>query len=507
MHIRPLSCNFAPWAPAGAVYLIAMITFCIALALLIGGYFTYGTLVTRIFGQDPKRPTPVCTMADGVDYVELPTWKIFLIQFLNIAGLGPIFGAIMGVMYGPAAFLWIVLGTIFAGGVHDYLSGSLSLRMNGASLPEVVGSQLGARVKNVMRVFALLLLVLLGAVFVYNPAELLARLTGALDVPWWVVIILAYYVAATLLPIDKVIGKLYPIFGFALLFMAAGLGVMLFVHSSAVPEVWEQFYNHKPDPAATPIFPIMFVTIACGAISGFHATQSPLMARCLKNESHAKPVFYGAMVAEGIVALVWAAAAVAFTGGYEQLGAFIGKGTPAPLVDTLSRSWLGTFGGILAILGVVVAPITSGDTALRSARLIAADFMKFEQHTLARRLMVSVPIFVLCGIIMLMPYDSLWRYFAWSNQVLAVFTLWAASVWLARHGRCYWVALVPAVFMTMVVTSYIFFAPEGFTLISKAATGHPIPYWSAMVVGGAATLLLVALFIRWKSRLRDIEAA
>lgn len=478
-----------------------MITFCIALALLVLGYFTYGAFVAHVFGQDAKRPTPVQTMADGVDYVVLPSWKIFLIQFLNIAGLGPIFGAIMGVMYGPAAFLWIVFGTIFAGGVHDYLSGSLSIRMGGASLPEIVGSQLGTRIKNVMRVFALLLLLLLGAVFVYNPAELLARLTGALDIPWWVAIILAYYVAATLLPIDKVIGKLYPIFGFALLFMAAGLAVMLFVHASAVPEVWDQFYNHKPDPQATPIFPIMFVTIACGAISGFHATQSPLMARCLKSESHARPVFYGAMVAEGIVALVWAAAAVAFTGGYEQLEDFIGKGTPAPLVDTLSRSWLGTFGGILAVLGVIVAPITSGDTALRSARLIAADFMKLEQHTLMRRLMVSVPIFVLCGVIMLMPYDSLWRYFAWSNQVLAVFTLWAATVWLARNGRFYWIALVPAVFMTMVVSCYIFYAPEGFTLLSKAFTGVPIPYWTSILVGSFLTITLLALFVRWKRNL------
>ena len=286
-----------------------MISFVIALAVLIAGYFTYGLSVSRIAGQDPSHVTPVHTKADGVDFVPLPNWKIFLIQFLNIAGLGPIFGAIMGVMYGPAAFLWISLGTIFAGAVHDYLSGLMSLRMGGAPLPEIAGRELGDKIKNVMRVFALLLMILVGAVFVYNPADLLARLTpDHLDITFWVVIIFGYYMAATLLPIDKLIGKLYPLFGFALLFMALGICVMLFVHHDSVPEIWEQFYNHKPDPEANPIFPMMFVTIACGAISGFHATQSPMMTRCLKNEKHARPIFYGAMVCEGVVALIWAAA-------------------------------------------------------------------------------------------------------------------------------------------------------------------------------------------------------
>lgn len=402
-----------------------MISFVIALAILIIGYFTYGKFVSNVFGADPKRTTPVHTMADGVDYVALPTWKIFLIQFLNIAGLGPIFGAIMGVMYGPAAFLWIVFGTIFAGAVHDYLSGMLSLRENGASLPEIVGNQLGSKVKNVMRVFALLLMILVGAVFVYNPADLLAMLTPqSLDRLFWIVVIFVYYMAATLLPVDKLIGKLYPLFGVALLFMALGIMAMLFVHSDAVPEIWHQFYNHKADPEANPIFPMMFVSIACGAISGFHATQSPMMARCLKNEKHARPVFYGAMVAEGIVALIWAAAAITFTGGYDGLQDFLGNGSPALLVDQLSRSWLGTLGGILAILGVIAAPITSGDTALRSARLIAADFMGIKQRKIAKRLAVSLPIFGLCFLIMLLPYDALWRYFAWCNQVLSVFTLW-----------------------------------------------------------------------------------
>lgn len=475
-----------------------MISFVVALAILIAGYFTYGKFVSKIFGVEPHRPTPVKTMADGVDYVELPTWKIFLIQFLNIAGLGPIFGAIMGVMYGPAAFLWIVFGTIFAGAVHDYLSGMLSLRNGGTSLPEIVGAQLGKGVKNVMRVFALLLMILVGAVFVYNPADLLAMLTPAsLDRLFWIIVIFAYYMAATLLPVDKLIGKLYPLFGVALLFMAVGIMAMLFVHHEAVPEVWDQFYNHKPDPEANPIFPMMFVSIACGAISGFHATQSPMMARCLRNEKYGRPVFYGAMVTEGIVALIWAAAAVAFTGGYDGLQEYLGTGSPAILVNNLSTTWLGTFGGVLAVLGVIAAPITSGDTALRSARLIAADFMGFEQKKIVKRLMISIPVFLLCFVIMLMPYDALWRYFAWCNQVLSVFTLWAVTVWLARNRKLYIITLVPAMFMTCVTVTYIFFAPEGFGILTDWIAGVKPGYYLSLGIGLAVTALFTVLFAKF----------
>lgn len=484
-----------------------MISFVIALVLLIAGYFTYGKFVSKVFGVEPERPTPVKTMADGVDYVELPTWKIFLIQFLNIAGLGPIFGAIMGVMYGPAAFLWIVFGTIFAGAVHDYLSGMLSLRSGGASLPEIVGAQLGNGIKNVMRVFALLLMILVGAVFVYNPADLLAMLTPAsLDRLFWIVVIFAYYMAATLLPVDKLIGKLYPLFGVALLFMAVGIMVMLFVHHDAVPEVWHQFYNHKPDPEGNPIFPMMFVSIACGAISGFHATQSPMMARCLNNEKYGRPVFYGAMVTEGIVALIWAAAAVAFTGGYDGLQSYLGAGSPAVLVNNLSTSWLGTFGGVLAVLGVIAAPITSGDTALRSARLIAADFMGIEQKKIVKRLIISLPVFMLCFVIMLMPYDALWRYFAWCNQVLSVFTLWAVTVWLARNGKIYMITLVPAMFMTFVTVTYIFFAPEGFGILTDAIAGVKPGYVFSLAMGGGVTALFLALFVKYlRGLVRETE--
>lgn len=483
-----------------------MISFTVALLILIVGYFLYSKVVERIFGADYKRETPVHKMADGVDYVPLPSWKIFLIQFLNIAGLGPIFGAIMGVMFGPGAFLWIVFGTIFAGAVHDYLSGMLSLRRGGASLPEIVGQELGSKVKNAMRVFSLLLMILVGAVFVYNPADLLAMLTPAsLNRTFWVVLIFVYYMAATLLPIDKLIGKLYPIFGLALLFMAVGIMAMLYVHGSDMPEIWHEFYNHKADPEANPIFPMMFVSIACGAISGFHATQSPMMARCLKTEKHARPIFYGAMAAEGVVALIWAAAAITFTHGYAGLQEFLGSGSPAVLVDQLSRSWLGVVGGVLAILGVIAAPITSGDTALRSARLIASDFMNIKQKKIVSRLMVSVPIFIICFIIMLLPYDALWRYFAWCNQVLAVFTLWTLTVYLARKGKTYAITLLPALFMTAVTVTYIFFAPEGIGIITDSLWGVRISYELSLLIGICASGALGVLFMRFLSRSQDSE--
>lgn len=476
-----------------------MLSFSIALVLLIAGYFIYGKFVTKVFGEDPSRLTPVHTMADGVDYVKLPSWKIFLIQFLNIAGLGPIFGAIMGVMYGPAAFLWIVFGSIFAGAVHDYLSGMMSLRSGGASLPELVGMELGGKIKQVMRVFSLLLMILVGAVFVFNPADLLAMLTpDHLDRMFWIVVIFAYYMLATLLPIDKLIGRLYPIFGLALLFMAIGVLMMLYVHAPQMPEMWDGFYNHKHDPQANPIFPMMFVSIACGAISGFHATQSPMMARCLQNEKHGRQIFYGAMITEGIVALIWAAAAISFCKGYEGLQNFLKDGSPAVLVDTLSRNWLGTVGGVFAVLGVIAAPITSGDTALRSARLIAADFLGVKQKRILKRLMVSVPVFVLCFVVMLLPYDVLWRYFAWCNQMLSVFTLWAITVWLAKNKKNYYMSLLPALFMTMVTMTYIIFAPEGFGALINPLIGTESGYAVSLCFGTLVTAFFLFLFSKWK---------
>lgn len=476
-----------------------MTSFLIALAVLIGGYFIYGLVCSRIFGVDPKRPVPSETRRDGVDFVPLPTWKVFLIQFLNIAGLGPIFGAIMGVMFGPAAFLWIVIGTIFGGAVHDFMSGMMSIRSGGDSLPELVGRELGPSIKQTMRVVSVVLLILVGAVFVINPADLLAGMTpDSLDRTFWIGAIFLYYILATLLPIDKLIGNFYPLFGLALLFMAAGLLYILLFGGHPIPDGFaEGIYNRRANPAATPIFPMMFVSIACGAISGFHATQSPMMARCLKNERLARPIFYGAMVAEGIVALIWAAAAITFTGGYGELADYMAQhgGKPATLVNDISITWLGSVGGILALLGVIAAPITTGDTALRSARLIAADFMHFDQKPILKRLAVSLPIFALCFAVMLIDFNVLWRYFAWVNQTLAVFTLWAVTVYLARHRKAYIVSLIPALFMTMVSVSYILFAPspEGFGL------GLFVALTCAAVVG----LVTLSLFIRYLTLLRS----
>ena len=397
-----------------------MTSFLIALAGLVGGYFIYGTLIDRLIGTDRNRPMPAYRLRDDVDYLPMPTWKVFLIQFLNIAGLGPIFGAIMGVMFGQAAFLWIVLGTIFAGAVHDFLSGVISIRMGGASLPEIVGHELGDGVKQVMRGFSVLLLLLVGAVFVLTPADILAGLTpDTLDRTVWIAVILGYYILATLLPIDKLIGNIYPLFGVALLFMAVGLlGCLLFGDFGVPIDFSAGFDNRMPDTEHHPVFPMMFVSIACGAISGFHATQSPMMARCLKNEKLARPIFYGAMVTEGIVALIWAAAAIAFAGGYEQLTAYMAShgNSAGALVSEISFSWLGTAGGILALLGVVAAPISTGDTAMRSARLIVADFMKLSQHTIWKRLLISLPLFAAVFALMMIDFNVLWRYFAWSNQ-------------------------------------------------------------------------------------------
>ncbi len=445
-----------------------MITFTLCLLSLIAGYFVYGRFVERIFRPDSRR-TPAIAQADGVDYMPLPTWKTFMIQFLNIAGLGPIFGAIMGAKFGTASYLWIVLGSIFAGAVHDYFAGMLSLRHGGESLPEIIGRFLGLPTKQVMRCFTVLLMVLVGSVFVAGPAGLLAKLTpDVLDTTFWIVVVFIYYVLATLLPIDKIIGKIYPVFAVALLFMAVGILVMLYVHHPALPELWKDgLRNTHPDAAELPIFPIMFVSIACGAISGFHATQSPLMARCMKDERSGRFVFYGAMITEGIVALIWAAAATYFfhNKGMDETNA-------AVVVDAITREWLGTVGAFLAILGVIAAPITSGDTAFRSARLIVADFLRMEQKKMLHRLYICIPMFLIAIGLLLYSmrdkdgFDTIWRYFAWSNQTLSVFTLWAITVYLVREwrGRYLYVSLIPAVFMTAVCFTYILVAPEGIGL-------------------------------------------
>lgn len=470
-----------------------MITFSIALAFMIVMYFAYGKYVDRVFAPDPKRPTPARTLYDGVDYVPLSSRKIFLIQFLNIAGLGPIFGAIMGAMYGPVVFLWIALGTVFGGAVHDYLSGMISLRNDGKSLPEIIGDQLGLPVKQVMRIFTVILMILVGVVFVSGPADLLAKLTGgAVDYRIWIAVIFCYYIAATLFPIHTIIGRLYPVFGLALLFMAVGILAAMLCHPGDMPELtWANFGNQHPAAAQLPLFPMLFISVACGAISGFHATQSPLMARCLKNEKDGRKVFFGAMVAEGVVALIWAAAAMTFFKGIDGFHAFMEThhNSAAVVVDTISHGWLGTVGAILALLGVVAAPITSADTAFRSARLIIADMLRRSQKKLKNRLTVSVPLFVACAFLLLLSqenFDVFWRYFAWSNQTLAVFTLWAVTAYMAKERRNYWLSLIPALFMTAVCSTYILTAKEGFSL----------PYTLSYGIGVGVTLLLLCLFFK-----------
>ena len=503
-----------------------MVTFIIALILLVVGFFTYGVLVEKIFGIEPERKTPALTKTDGVDFVPMAPWRIFLVQFLNIAGLGPIFGAIMGIFYGPAAFLWIVFGTIFAGGVHDYLSGMLSIRKGGVSLPDIVGDELGKGTKVFIRVLSLVLLILLTTTFLSGPATLLQGLAPlssfslqhsavSTQIPIvWVLIIFGYYALATVLPVDKLIGRFYPIFGGILLFMGIGIMViMLGWHSSEMPEVFDGLQNRQTN--GLPLFPMMFVSIACGAISGFHGTQSPIMARCVTSERQGRWIFYGAMVAEGILALIWAAAAGTFfadpeTGlyGIDGLQAFAaqhpGENIAALVIDKVSRSWLGTIGGILAIIGVIAAPITSGDTALRSARLIVADFLKWDQRPIPRRLMIAVPLFLCVFGMVFVDFNIVWRYFAWTNQTLATFTLWAGTVWLyKKHSAIshqpsdfrfgYLIALVPALFMTMVCSSYILIAPEGLHL--------PVEWrWVGYVIAGVVTVSCLCGFIVWTKK-------
>ena len=481
-----------------------MVSFIISLLALVAGYILYGAVVEKVVAPDKNRITPAVAHPDGVDYVPMPTWRVFMIQFLNIAGTGPIFGAIMGAKFGPSAYLWIVLGCIFAGAVHDYLSGMLFLRHDGCGLPDLIGLYLGNGAKKVMLVFSLILLVLVGAVFVYSPAIILDGMiggSGSYSLFIWILVIFAYYVIATMLPIDKIIGKIYPLFAVALLFMAVALMVGLFVKWPSIPEFWDGLANRGPEVGVKgqPIFPCLFITIACGAISGFHATQSPLMARCLKNEELGRPVFYGSMITEGIVALIWAAVSsyFFFDGGAAECGSDITAAAPA-VVTAVSRKWLGLLGGILAVLGVVAAPITSGDTALRSARLIVADWLKLDQKPVRNRLLISVPLFVLTALMLWFNiadengFNTIWRYFGWSNQTLAAFTLWAITVYLStrRKGRWYLITLLPACFMTAVSLTFILVDKVGFRVNTAAAP------W----IGICTFMIAYILFTIWKYR-------
>ncbi len=436
-----------------------MIVFLLCTAVIVGAYFTYGRLVERNFGVRPERATPAVTRSDGVDYVRMPVWKVFLIQLLDIAGIGPIFGPIMAALYGPAALLWIVLGSIFAGGAHDFYCGMMSLRCDGENLPTLVGRTIGRHMRLAMLVFSLLLLVLVGVVFVLSPAAMLSELLHV-ERSKLIVAIFLYYFLATVLPIDKIIGRFYPFFGGLLLFMTFGVLTMLIL--SDKPILPDLSLNH-PHPQKLPLWPLMFITLSCGAISGFHSTQSPLMSRCLPNERYGRFVFYGAMLAEAFIALVWVTVGLSLYDP-QQLASTLERGTAAAVVNETCRTLLGSIGGFLAVLGVVVLPITSGDTAFRSARLIISEFIRLPQQRAARRLAIAVPLFVIGWIISRVNFGVIWRYFGWSNQTLAALVLWSAAVYSVRHGKAHWFASVPATFLTAVTVSYILYAEIGFRL-------------------------------------------
>lgn len=461
-----------------------MITFLICLALLVAAYFTYGRYLERVCRIDPTADVPSRRLYDGVDYVPMPRWRVFLIQLLNIAGIGPIFGAILGACFGPVAFLWITFGGIFMGAMHDFVSGVILVRNDGLSIPEIVGRYLGGGMKQFMRLFSIVLLVLVGVVFLRSPASILGQMVPQVSYHTWIGIIIVYYFVATLLPIDKIIGKLYPLFGAALIFMALGLMGAILFGGYEVPEM-TTFRNFQLAPETMPIVPTLFITIACGAISGFHATQSPMMARCVNNEAECRSVFYGAMISESIIALVWAAIAMAFFGGADGLSHTLAEhgNNAAWAVNTVSRGTLGIVGGILAVLGVVAAPITSGDTAFRSARLIVADIFRIDQRSKLRRLAIAVPLFAVGIGITFVDFDVVWRYFSWTNQALATVVLWCIVVYLNLGRRNVWVALLPAVFMTFVCSSFVFVSPQFFGM--GATT-------TAYIGGAVATAVLTA---------------
>lgn len=471
-----------------------MMWFLTCVAALIGGYFIYGTFIEKIFGINEKRQTPAHTKQDGVDYVSMSTPKVYLVQLLNIAGVGPIFGPIMGALYGPAAMLWIVLGCIFAGAVHDYFSGMLSIRNGGASVPTITGRYLGNGAKHFMNIFAIVLLLLVGVVFVSAPAGMITNLVNdqtdfAMSATTMVVVIFAYYIIATIVPVDKIIGRFYPLFGALLIFMSVGLITAIgFSDEHQIMggfEISDMFTNMNPNDL--PLWPALFITIACGAISGFHATQSPLMARCMENEKNGRFVFYGAMIGEGIIALIWCALALSFFGSVESLSEAVANGGPGNVVYSASFGLLGVFGGILAFLGVVILPITSGDTAFRSSRLILAEYFNMEQKTLRNRLLMALPLFVIGGILTQVDFGIIWRYFGFANQSTAVMMLWTASAYLLRHNKLHWVTTVPAIFMTSVCITFI---------LNNSQLGFGLPMQISTIVGVISALGVAAYVIK-----------
>ncbi|MGH0597897.1 carbon starvation CstA family protein [Bacillus mycoides] len=457
-----------------------MITFLVSIVVLIIGYFTYGKLIEKIFGVNYSRKTPAYVNQDGIDYVPMDRRKNSMIQLLNIAGTGPIFGPILGALYGPVAFVWIVIGAIFAGAVHDYLTGMISIRNKGAHIPELAGKFLGNAMRHIVNVFSLLLLVLVGTVFITTPASLLdIVLQGKVSITIILSVIFIYYILSTILPIDKIIGKIYPVLGALLLISAIGIGGMMIIKGSPIPEL--TFENMHPDNA--PIFPLLMLTITCGALSGFHATQSPIISRTLQTEKHGRYVFFGMMIAEAIIAMIWAAAAMSIF-SYGELNELIKSGTPAAVVSEISKTMLGAVGGTIAVLGVIVLPITSGDTAFRAARSIIADYFHFNQTKLKNRLIIAIPLFVMAYGLTKIDFTLLWRYFSWANQSTAAIALWIGTMYLFIKGKQYIVSLIPAIFMTIMTVVYILNAKIGFN----------IPLNTSYIVGAVITVILTVVF-------------
>ena len=491
-----------------------MFAFVVGLLLLIGGYFFYGRLTESAIRTDPDRVTPAVALADGIDYVAMPTWRVYLIQLLNIAGLGPVFGPILGALWGPQVFLWVVLGCIFGGAVHDFLVGGMSIRNHGAGLPDLISRYLGNATRHFATFFIILLMLLVGTVFVKGPALLLVEILpantigswlGADAVSWletstfglsrwlWVIMVLiyAYYMLATLLPIDVLIGRFYPFFAAALLVMVAGLGLALLTGKIAMPA----FTLANLHPKHLPAWPLIFITVSCGAVSGFHATQSPLMARCLKSEKHMRLVFYGAMIAEGVIALVWASVAQGFYGGTEGLSKALATGGPGVVVHDACIATMGQFGGALAVLGVVVLPITSGDTAFRVGRLMLADYFHLTQKRIRNRYLLVVPLFAISLALNFVNFQIIWRYFGWANQTLAAVALWTGAVFLARRASYWWIAFIPAVFMTVITTTYIFVEDIGLGLDPSLGTA----------LGVIAGLIAAGIFLFVRPKLTPDE--
>lgn len=462
--------------------------FILATIGLIVGYIIYGKIIEKIFKPDPNRKTPAVVLADGVDYVVMPKWKLWLIQLLNIAGVGPVFGPIMGALYGPTALLWIVFGSIFAGAVHDYFGGMMSVRYRGANVPQIVGYNLGKIANHAMRLFAIILLLLVGVVFATAPANLLAKLTPeSLDFFFWLGVIFLYYFLATLVPIDKLIGRIYPLFGALLIIMAVGITLALFIKMPDSFYSWAE-WGVNQHPEELPLWPLMFITIACGALSGFHATQSPLMARCLENESEGRMVFYGSMIAEGFIGLVWATVGMTFYQDPESLNSTINAGTASAVVYDSSIALMGGFGGLLAILGVIVLPITSGDTAFRAARITIAEIIGLDQSKPVKRLYIAVPVFALGIALSFIDFNIIWRYFGWSNQTLAAIMLWASAAYLYKRGKLHYVCSIPATFITAACITYILYEPN---------MGFGVDIGISNIIGVIVAIALFVVFLKF----------